>query len=688
MKKVSLVLLILLFSQIAFAETFSFPTSQVYGKTCTYIWDSTLYKDQEVKITTTTSDASGAKDSDSVSIKVTDTPSEKNRIRGIWAASLDIGIASPTIDAKVGAVKIEVFATGPYKPGEIYLSIQDAAPFPISESDCVINVCTDSDRERGYYIQETTSEGISITIKEALNIKGYATGKFLLNDQYYEKVVDECTLQGDKTQLKEWSCVESGNLGMGFPISIGKLYLYYHDCSNGCKDGACFAGSTSTPEPSPSPTASPKPSPTVSPSPTASPSTCTDTDAGINLYKKGSIKGSEDGIPFVREDKCSVIPYGETILEENYCFIDNFDIFHEKGDGALLQIKCTKGCSEGRCLGEERTPPPCIDSDGGKNYNLKGQIKGPKSPGKEEDLFTPILYKDFCTSKLENGRAEYSCQDGLVTSQTYACPQGCKEGQCITSATKEVIKTIIPCEAPFIRGDANQNGNVDISDTVYISRVLQGEYQLKCQDAADANDDSYVDEKDYQYLLSFLFEGGPKPPEPYPFPGVDEVCDETDNDRDGLLDEGCIKSAPICEKYYKCPDGREVQYCFIHKTYNDQGEVVGAGCGCKSDPSSLCEPTAARPSEEEPTVKPLPTPGETPVICDGCILENKCVFIGYRIEGKYCDIDSEFVEQKEEEESCDNNFECSSNVCINNECISQGILKKILDFFRKLFGLK
>jgi len=74
--------------------------------------------------------------------------------------------------------------------------------------------------------------------------------------------------------------------------------------------------------------------------------------------------------------------------------------------------------------------------------------------------------------------------------------------------------------------------------------------------------------------------------------------------------------------------------------------------------------------------------------CEGCILDNKCLPIGYRTSDQYyCDADKSLENQKQEDENCNNNFECESNVCVGANCVSGGLIQKILDFFKKLFGL-
>jgi hypothetical protein len=75
------------------------------------------------------------------------------------------------------------------------------------------------------------------------------------------------------------------------------------------------------------------------------------------------------------------------------------------------------------------------------------------------------------------------------------------------------------------------------------------------------------------------------------------------------------------------------------------------------------------------------------IICNGCSLENKCYPLGYRKSGKYCsDNNNNFLDYLEKKSNCENNFECKSNVCIDSECISGGLMKSIFNWFRRVFG--
>ncbi len=81
----------------------------------------------------------------------------------------------------------------------------------------------------------------------------------------------------------------------------------------------------------------------------------------------------------------------------------------------------------------------------------------------------------------------------------------------------------------FIRGDANMDGGVNISDPIAILRAIGGTVApglLQCPDAADADDNGGVNLTDAVYLLNFLFLGGPAPPHPFPAPGVETGLDD------------------------------------------------------------------------------------------------------------------------------------------------------------------
>lgn len=83
----------------------------------------------------------------------------------------------------------------------------------------------------------------------------------------------------------------------------------------------------------------------------------------------------------------------------------------------------------------------------------------------------------------------------------------------------------------FRRGDANQDGGVDISDVVFMLEALipgtfEGPFVITCEDAADVNDDGQVNIADPINLLYVLgVPPTPPPPPPYLFCGEDPTDD-------------------------------------------------------------------------------------------------------------------------------------------------------------------
>lgn len=83
----------------------------------------------------------------------------------------------------------------------------------------------------------------------------------------------------------------------------------------------------------------------------------------------------------------------------------------------------------------------------------------------------------------------------------------------------------------FVRGDVERGMEHNITDAI---RILEGVFQdasrLDCLDAADVDDDGFVEITDAVYLLRNLFSVGPPPPAPY------QECGEDPTDDDGI---GC-----------------------------------------------------------------------------------------------------------------------------------------------------
>jgi hypothetical protein len=158
---------------------------------------------------------------------------------------------------------------------------------------------------------------------------------------------------------------------------------------------------------------------------------------------------------------------------------------------------------------------------------------------------------------------------------------------------------------------------------------------------------------------------------------ANQGSEPTQNCNDGVLgigetDVDCGGSCDDCEEGRFCDTDNDCQ----------TGLVCEIGI-CKTEESPDTTPTEPEPIVSPPETEMPPIQEET---CNGCKIETTCYPIGYRKEAKFCSETNEFVSQKEEETSCDNNFECKSNLCVDDKCLSGSLFQKIMSWFKNLFG--
>lgn len=104
------------------------------------------------------------------------------------------------------------------------------------------------------------------------------------------------------------------------------------------------------------------------------------------------------------------------------------------------------------------------------------------------------------------------------------------------SPVREVQPGVIRIEGPgFLRGDANADGTVDLSDAVAtLTYLFGGGREPECMDASDADDSGVVEITDPIFLLGALFLGLRQILPPHPECGADGTRD----------DLGCGRSCP------------------------------------------------------------------------------------------------------------------------------------------------
>jgi len=109
---------------------------------------------------------------------------------------------------------------------------------------------------------------------------------------------------------------------------------------------------------------------------------------------------------------------------------------------------------------------------------------------------------------------------------------------------------------------------------------------------------------------------------------------------------------------------------------------IPSAVGATGTPSQATAATNQSASSEVTQAEPI-------LICkDSCPSEGKCYPFGYRKGGNYCSDQGSFIEQLKADEKCENNFECTTNLCVTDKCVSASLIQKIIDFFKSLFGSK
>jgi regulation of enolase protein 1 (concanavalin A-like superfamily) len=123
------------------------------------------------------------------------------------------------------------------------------------------------------------------------------------------------------------------------------------------------------------------------------------------------------------------------------------------------------------------------------------------------------------------------------------CGRADTTGGCLASLLTfdEVSLTTPTTKKTFHRGDPNDDGQMNITDGIYVLNYLfLGGPGPGCAESADANDDGTLNITDGIFVLNYLFLGGPAPPSPGP---PTESCGPAP---DGTVDTGC-------ETYQSCP---------------------------------------------------------------------------------------------------------------------------------------
>jgi hypothetical protein len=135
--------------------------------------------------------------------------------------------------------------------------------------------------------------------------------------------------------------------------------------------------------------------------------------------------------------------------------------------------------------------------------------------------------------------------------------------------------------------------------------------------------------------------------------------------------------------------GANVTVPSIPSTNSSTGGTGSTGSNV-TIPATPSSPTTSGGSGVAPTAPTNNNANQTYALnqCQGCNANGKCLPIRYRINNQFCSAENNLTSQKDNEENCDNNFECKSNLCISEKCLSGSLIQKIINWFKTLFGIK
>ncbi len=140
--------------------------------------------------------------------------------------------------------------------------------------------------------------------------------------------------------------------------------------------------------------------------------------------------------------------------------------------------------------------------------------------------------------------------ENLVLPPEEICDNGVDDDRdgrtdCDDTDCSETAQCREPAGPTFVRGDANSDGSINLTDGVVpLLYLFSGGAEPACLDATDTNDTGTVEITDAIIIFSWLFSGGAAPAEPSPLsPGYSaDECGE-DLSEDGL---GCSRPSPVC----------------------------------------------------------------------------------------------------------------------------------------------
>lgn len=290
----------------------------------------------------------------------------------------------------------------------------------------------------------------------------------------------------------------------------------------------------------------------------------------------------------------------------------------------------------------------CDESDSGWDLYEKGSCSGDGSPG-EDNCVEEGVYEDWLK--------EYICHhSGNCQFGYYECV--CENGKCVEEIEKPVYEE--PGTYTVKQRHKFKMNNVEVT-VLEIGWALSGDIEpYVTLQGQSANVCTLHEGEDCKFFYGPVMD-------PYSYNLKIRVNSIETNDESPLDSTASLTIEEINEKIKE--DEEEEPEAPSHLIPDE-------------DPAEIPEDGIEEDGEDETEEE------EAVVFCSGCSLDEKCYPLGYRKGGEYCSEDGVFVDQSKGKKSCDNNFECESDVCVDGKCVSSGLIRKILGWLSRLFGLE
>ncbi len=462
---------------------------------------------------------------------------------------------------------------------------------------------------------------------------------------------------------------------------------------------------------------------------------CTDTDGGKDYYKKGTTLNQG----WKRTDSCTDMTRGSVYeCSGSYCNLAEYTC----GDGNTPVVeeyyRCPNGCKNGVCIRAEEEVEEPVPVTSKKPIILHRTVKdcATKQVLKRDSI---SLNTDLTTSYWKGFKIDpvYEIQEIDLrvirggNYWNYRCKDRYQE-QCINDGSFDTYYDEW-CEyearEEVVEEEETEKGTVTI--------INYGDYQ--CSFCKRFHQDVLVKvEEEYGNKINLEFKHFPLAFHSNAHVAAEAAECARDQGRfvsmhNKLFEEGTSSNVEFyvslaedigldTERFRYCAGNRETKER-VEKDFKD-GQALGITgtpttiingemiVGAQSFESvkkiidkALSQPQPAEEVAEEEEIETVEEEEEIAetrpevISGNGCSYESTVVPFGTRLVNSqndpvFCDINKQFKDQRPEDTACQNNYECLSNSCIENQCVSlikelketRGLIEKIKAWFSRIFG--